>query len=119
MWPWRRTRAGKKLASAVRFRAGGCERFAQQFAHKLTAATTRMWLDPARKHSTVGPMNLNVGKAVATLRRVSVDELRAKYAELFGEEAWTTNNRVWLVKRRWPAPSWLTSCAGARSRLGH
>jgi hypothetical protein len=44
-------------------------------------------------------MNLNVGKEVAALRRMSMDELRAKHAELFGEEAWTTNNRVWLVKR--------------------
>jgi hypothetical protein len=44
-------------------------------------------------------MNLNVGKEVAALRRMSADELRAHYAELFGEEAWTTNNRVWLVKR--------------------
>jgi hypothetical protein len=44
-------------------------------------------------------MNLNVGKEVAALRRLSVDELRTHYAELFGEEAWTTNNRVWLVKR--------------------
>jgi hypothetical protein len=44
-------------------------------------------------------MNLNVGKEVAALRRMSMDELRAKYAELYGEEAWTTSNRVWLIKR--------------------
>jgi hypothetical protein len=44
-------------------------------------------------------MNLNVGKEVAALRRMAMDELRAKYAKLFGEEAWTINNRVWLVKR--------------------
>jgi hypothetical protein len=44
-------------------------------------------------------MKLNVGKEVAALRRMAMDELRAKYAELFGEEAWTINNRVWLVKR--------------------
>jgi hypothetical protein len=44
-------------------------------------------------------MNLNVGKEVAALRRMAMDELRAKYAELFGEEAWTINNRIWLVKR--------------------
>jgi hypothetical protein len=44
-------------------------------------------------------MNLNVGKEVAALRRMSMDDLRAKYAELFAEEAWTTNNRIWLVKR--------------------
>jgi DUF2924 family protein len=44
-------------------------------------------------------MKLNVGKEVAALRRMAMDELQAKYAELFGEEAWTINNRVWLVKR--------------------
>ena len=44
-------------------------------------------------------MKLHVGKEVAALRRMSMDELHAKYAELFGEEAWTINNRVWLVKR--------------------
>ena len=36
-------------------------------------------------------MNLNVGKEVAALRRLSMDELRAKYAELFGDEARTIN----------------------------
>jgi hypothetical protein len=30
---------------------------------------------------------------------MSLNELRAKYAEFFGEEAWTINNRVWMVKR--------------------
>jgi hypothetical protein len=44
-------------------------------------------------------MKLNVGKEVAALRRMSLDELRAKDAELFGEEAWSANNRVYLVKR--------------------
>src|SRR5450631_2870500 len=44
-------------------------------------------------------MNLNIGKEVTALRRMSFHELRLKYAEVFGDEAWTTNNRVWLVKR--------------------
>ena len=44
-------------------------------------------------------MRLNIGKEVAALRRTSTQELQAKYAELFGETAWTTSNRVWLVKR--------------------
>jgi hypothetical protein len=35
-------------------------------------------------------MNLNVGREVAALRRMNMDELRAKYAEFFGEEAWTS-----------------------------
>ena len=43
-------------------------------------------------------MNLNVGKELAALRRMTVGELRARYAEVFGE---TTNGRHkdWLVKR--------------------
>jgi hypothetical protein len=44
-------------------------------------------------------MRLNIGKEVAALRQMSTQELQAKYAELFGEEAWKTGNRVWLVKR--------------------
>jgi hypothetical protein len=44
-------------------------------------------------------MRLNIGKEVAALRRMSTQELQAKYAELFGEEPWTARNRVWLVKR--------------------
>jgi len=44
-------------------------------------------------------MTLNIGKEVAALRRMSTQELQAKYAELFGKEAWTARNRVWLVKR--------------------
>lgn len=43
-------------------------------------------------------MDLNVGKDLAALNRMSVDALRAKYAEVFGEP---TNGRhkQWLVKR--------------------
>ena len=43
-------------------------------------------------------MKLNVGKELAALRRMSVDDLRRSYAEVFGE---TTNGRhkEWLIKR--------------------
>lgn len=43
-------------------------------------------------------MDLNVGKELAALRRMTVGELRARYAEAFGEP---TNGRhkEWLVKR--------------------
>ena len=43
-------------------------------------------------------MDLNVGKELAALNRMSVDALRARYAEVFGEP---TNGRhkQWLVKR--------------------
>lgn len=43
-------------------------------------------------------MDLNVGKELAALRRMTVSELRVRYAEVFGEP---TNGRHkdWLVKR--------------------
>ena len=43
-------------------------------------------------------MHLNVGKEVAALQRITVKELRARYAEVFGEET-PANNKGWLVKR--------------------
>jgi hypothetical protein len=43
-------------------------------------------------------MHLNVGKEVAALQRMTVKELRAKYAEAFGEDT-PANNKGWLIKR--------------------
>ncbi|MEQ8667895.1 MAG: DUF2924 domain-containing protein [Pirellulales bacterium] len=43
-------------------------------------------------------MNLNIGKEVATLQRMTVRELRERYAELFGEET-RAGNKAWLIKR--------------------
>jgi hypothetical protein len=43
-------------------------------------------------------MRVNVGKEVAAMQRMSVTELREKYAEAFGE-ATNANNKGWLVKR--------------------
>jgi hypothetical protein len=43
-------------------------------------------------------MNLNVGKELAALQRLSVTELRDRYAEAFGEGT-NANNRAWLIKR--------------------
>src|SRR5262249_19547728 len=43
-------------------------------------------------------MHLNVAKEVAALQRLTIGELRRRYAEAFGERP-TTNNRPWLVKR--------------------
>jgi hypothetical protein len=43
-------------------------------------------------------MSLNIAKEVAALQRLTVTELRAKYAEVFGEPA-QSGNKVWLVKR--------------------
>jgi Protein of unknown function (DUF2924) len=44
-------------------------------------------------------MNRNLAREIAGLRHLSNAELRAKYGELFGESTWSTNNRVWLIKR--------------------
>jgi hypothetical protein len=43
-------------------------------------------------------MTLNVGKELAALQRLTIKQLKERYAEVFGE---TTNaaNRAWLVKR--------------------
>ena len=43
-------------------------------------------------------MNLNVEKEVAALRRMTVNELRVKYADVFGE-ATTARHKEWLVRR--------------------
>jgi hypothetical protein len=43
-------------------------------------------------------MEINVGKELAALPRMSVAALREKYAEVFGE-ATTTGNRTWLLRR--------------------
>ncbi len=43
-------------------------------------------------------MHLNVAKEVAALRKLSMRELRARYAGAFGETT-HANNKAWLVKR--------------------
>src|SRR5947209_3456404 len=43
-------------------------------------------------------MGINVGKEVAALGRMSVNDLRERYAAVFGE-ATVTGNKPWLVKR--------------------
>ena len=43
-------------------------------------------------------MELNILQEVATLQRLSVGQLRQRFAELFGE-ATQASNRTWLVKR--------------------
>ena len=43
-------------------------------------------------------MELNVGKEIAALKRMTVGELRERYAEVFGEET-HARNKQWLVKR--------------------
>ena len=41
---------------------------------------------------------MNIGKEVATLKRMTVRELRTRYAEVFGEET-RAGNKPWLIKR--------------------
>ena len=43
-------------------------------------------------------MTLNVGKELAALQRLTIKELKARYAEVFGE-ATNAANRAWLIKR--------------------
>ena len=43
-------------------------------------------------------MELNVHKEVAALQRQGAKQLRARYAEVFGDTA-TANNKVWLIRR--------------------
>jgi hypothetical protein len=43
-------------------------------------------------------MHVNVGKEVAVLEAMTVNELRTKYAQVFGEET-RVGNKAWLVKR--------------------
>jgi hypothetical protein len=41
---------------------------------------------------------LNVAKEVATMERMTVDQLRVKYAEVFGERT-NSRHKQWLIKR--------------------
>jgi len=43
-------------------------------------------------------MDLNIGKEVAHLQRMTMKELRGRFAEAFGENT-NANNKAWLVKR--------------------
>ena len=43
-------------------------------------------------------MSLNVARELAALGRMTVKELRGKYAEVFGEET-PAHNQTWLVRR--------------------
>src|SRR6516164_1854050 len=43
-------------------------------------------------------MSVNVAKEIASLRKLTMWELRARYAEAFGETT-NANNKAWLLKR--------------------
>jgi len=62
-------------------------------------------------------MKLNVGKEVASLQRMTVRELRTRYAEVFGE-ATRARNKAWLVKRiAWRLQSLVEGDLSERARL--
>jgi Protein of unknown function (DUF2924) len=44
-------------------------------------------------------MQLNMSHEMAVLRRLSNRELYSKFAELYGNDARTSKNRVWLIRR--------------------
>ena len=43
-------------------------------------------------------MSVNVAKEVAAMKRMTVKQLKSKYAEVFGDET-RTGNKAWLMKR--------------------
>jgi Protein of unknown function (DUF2924) len=51
-------------------------------------------LNPTKEH----PVELNILNEVAALQRLTIGQLRQRFAELFGE-ATPASNRTWLVKR--------------------
>jgi hypothetical protein len=44
------------------------------------------------------PVEVNIVNEVAALQRLSIGQLRQRFAELFGE-ATNARNRAWLIKR--------------------
>ena len=43
-------------------------------------------------------MNLNIQREVAAMQKMGAKELRAQYAEVFGEQT-PANNKAWLIRR--------------------
>jgi hypothetical protein len=69
---------------------------ALSFGAKWCSVSTRVdRTESYRKEHTV---ELNITQELAALRRMTPQELRARYAELFGERP-STRNRGWLLKR--------------------
>ena len=52
----------------------------------------------ATANSTVARPRLNIDKEVAAMQRMTVDQLRARFAEVFGEGT-NGRNKPWLIKR--------------------
>ena len=69
---------------------------ALRFAAKRGSVSTRVdrLLTPTKEN----PVEMNIVNEVALLQRLSIAQLRQRFAELFGE-ATAASNRTWLVKR--------------------
>lgn len=52
----------------------------------------------ATSNSTTAKPRLNITKEVSAMERMTVDQLRAKYADVFGEPT-NGRHREWLIKR--------------------
>jgi hypothetical protein len=65
-------------------------------AVKRGSLSTRVdrWLNPRKEN----PVEVNIVQEIAVLQRLSVGQLRQRFAELFGE-ATHASNRTWLIKR--------------------
>ena len=62
-------------------------------------------------------MSVNVAMQVAALERMSVRELRTRFAELFGEET-NAQNRTWLMRRlAWRIQALAEGDLSERARL--
>jgi Protein of unknown function (DUF2924) len=69
---------------------------ALNFSAKSGSLSTRVDRFPNNRKEN--PVELNIVNEVATLERLSVGQLRQRFAELFGETT-HASNRTWLVKR--------------------
>ena len=69
---------------------------ALRFAAKRGSLSTGVdrLLTPTKEN----PVELNIVNAAATLERLTISQLRQRFAEVFGE-ATAASNRTWLVKR--------------------
>jgi hypothetical protein len=63
-----------------------------------TSGSLSTGVDRFPNQSKENPVELNIVNEVATLERLSVGQLRQRFAELFGEPT-HASNRTWLVKR--------------------
>src|SRR5207247_1390703 len=64
----------------------------------LFRGSVTVWVGGLESYGKGERMHVNVAKEVVALEAMTVNELRAKYAQVFGEET-RVGNKAWLVKR--------------------